>query len=156
MHTLIVYYSRSGTTRKIAHVLKAALEADIAEINCERYRPGALRYLRAGYDSLRGNLPRIECPAFTADEYDLVLIGAPVWTSYPAVPIRAFLKEKPNLPPKVGVFLTYGGHSPAERAVEVMAAALPVPISAVLALRSQEIEDIRFSEAIPAFIQRLA
>lgn len=74
MRTLIVHYSRTGTTRALA----GALGADVAEIRCKRYQGGFLRYLRAGYNSIEGNLPPVEAPPTAAAAYDLVLIGGPV------------------------------------------------------------------------------
>lgn len=55
-------------------------------------------------------------------DYDLVLIGGPIWTSYPALPIRALLAGKPELPERVGLFLTYGGHSSPDKAIAEVAA----------------------------------
>lgn len=40
MKTLIVYYSRTGKTAKVAQRLAAALKADVVEIKCVRYRLG--------------------------------------------------------------------------------------------------------------------
>jgi len=139
MRTLIVYYTRTGTTRKLANALATELRADIEEIRCDRYRPGGLRYLRAGYDSLQGNLPLIEMSQISPTEYDLVLIGAPVWTSYPAIPIRAFLGAEPDLPARIAVFLTHGGHSPPEKAVEMMASLMPRQIEAALTLSNEDV-----------------
>jgi len=60
LRTLIVYYSRTGTTATIARALANRLDGDTREIRCDRYTGGLLRYLLAGYDSVRGNLPEIE------------------------------------------------------------------------------------------------
>jgi len=120
--TLIVYYSRTGTTRKLAQALADAFGADISEIRCDRYGPGPFRYLRAGYDSVKANLPPIDMPQTRFLDYDLVLIGGPIWTSYPALPIRALLAGKPELPERVGLFLTYGGHSSPDKAIAEVAA----------------------------------
>jgi flavodoxin len=57
MKTLVPYYSLSGTTRTVATQLAGDLGADIEEIRCKRYLPGFWGYLRAAYDSARGNLP---------------------------------------------------------------------------------------------------
>ena len=98
MKALIVYYSRTGTTAKVAESLAAALKADVVEIKCARYRPGWLRYLRAGYDSVKGIMPPIEVPRIQPLNYDVILLGAPIWTSYPALPLRSFLALGTDLP----------------------------------------------------------
>ncbi len=155
MRTLIVYYSRTGTTRRLADALAAKLKADVGEIRCDRYRPGGLRYLRAGYDSLKGKMPPIEMPQKNPSEYDLFLIGAPVWTSYPALPIRAYLDNSPELPAQIAVFLTHGGHSPPEKSVKMMASLLPRQIEAALTLSADEVNGDALLEAIRSFADRL-
>lgn len=155
MKTLIVTYSRTGTTRKLTRAVADALFADSTEIRCDRYRPGLLRYLRAGYDSVRDNLPPIDVPAVQFQDYDLVLLAAPVWTSYPALPLRAFLNGNPDLPGRVGLVLTYGGHSPVDKAVEHVQARLPQPLSASLCVKQEQVQAGNFSSAVAAFVDQL-
>lgn len=152
---LILYYSRTGTTRMLAKALADELCADIAEILCPRYDGGSLRYLLAGYDSLAGKLPPIEVPQATPKDCDLLLLGAPIWTSHPAVPLRAFLAGAPALPDRVGLLLTYGGHSPPETAVSETQALLPVPIQASLALRDSEVRGKNLGAAVRGFAEEL-
>lgn len=155
VRTLIVYYSRTGTTRALAAALADALGADLAEIRCKRYQGGLFRYLRAGYDSVKGNLPPIEVPPVAAADYDLVLIGGPVWTSHPALPIRAYLAGAPPLPDRIGLFLTYGGHSPARTAIEELAALLPGPFEASLSAPGKDVGDGSIANAIGIFVDLL-
>ncbi len=155
MDTLIVYYSRTGTTRRLALALADALHANVAEIECDRYGSGPFNYLRAGYDSVRGNLPSIEIPETRYADYDLVVLGAPVWTSYPALPLRAFLAGNPQLPSRVGLFFTYGGHSAAAQAQAQVEALLPQPVTAVLAVKSGEVGDDELAPRIADFTDQL-
>ncbi len=155
MRTLIVYYSRTGTTATIASALANRLDADKREIGCDRYAGGLLRYLLAGYDSVRGNLPEIEMTEFAAEQYDLVLIGTPVWTSHPSLPIRAFLNNKPDLPARVAVFLTHGGHSPPHICIDEIAAMLAVPIEANLMFNSAQVSDRKFADDVSDFAGEL-
>ncbi len=140
MRTLIVYYSRTGHTKQAALELAVQLDADVAEIRCPRYRKGSLRYLLAGYDSVQGRLPNIEIPPELNADYDLVVIGTPIWTSHPSLPIRALLTAKPDLPARVALLLVHGDHSPPQRAVEEIGALLPVPLEASLVLKSKDIK----------------
>lgn len=156
MKTLIIYYSRTGTTGKLASALAQALSADRMEIRCDRYRPGLLRYLRAGFDSVRGNLPPIDVPPICFREYDQVLLGSPVWTSYPALPLRRFIDLAPDLPSRVGLFLTYGGHSPANKAIAFVEDLLPQPLVASLAIGSDDMKARQISNDIDTFLEQLA
>ncbi len=155
MRVLIIYYSRSGTTRRLAEALAKALQADVREIKCPRYRPGGLRYLKAGYDSLRGNLPQIEGPDVDPGQYDLLLLGAPVWTSYPALPLRAYLAQKPALPGAVGGFVTLGGQSPPAATFDMVADVLGRPLDATFALKDKDVARGGLEAAIYPFVSRL-
>ena len=136
--TLIVYYSRTGNTARVAKALEQLLDADMCEIRCDRYSGGLWRYLLAGYDSVVGRLPAITLPTFSIDAYDLVLIGTPVWTSHPSLPVRAFAAGKPRLPDQVGLFFTYGGHSPAQTAIDELTEVIAGSVVASLAIKSDQ------------------
>lgn len=155
MRTLIVYYSRTGTTAIVARALANRLDADMREISCEKYTGGTLRYLLAGYDSVRGNLPEIEMTEFAAEQYDLVLIGTPILASHPALPIRTFLSRHPELPARVAVFLTHGGHSPAQTCTDELTELLPVPIQAKLTFSSAQVTAGALSDCVSDFASEL-
>lgn len=155
MKSLVLYYSRTGTTAKVASVLGTMLHANVAEIKCPRYRAGWFRYLLAGYDSVKGRLPRIEVQEVSPKDYDLVLLGAPIWTSYPALPLRSFLAQNPELPARIGLFLTYGGHSPPEKAVDFVSSLLPMPLAATLEIPHDQVVEGRYSDGVDAFVGKL-
>ena len=153
---LILYYSRTGTTEALATALAEKLGADLARIGCDRYRRGPLRYLRAGWDSVRGTLPPIDVPPVDTGAYALVLLGAPIWTSHPALPLRAYLATAPDLPARVGLFLTYGGHSPPETAIQETQALLPARLAATLAVRASQVHGAGFADTVDGFADTLA
>ncbi|MEX3007921.1 flavodoxin family protein [Hoeflea sp. TYP-13] len=155
MKSLIVYYSRTGNTARVASALARELNADMFEIHCEQYRGGPLRYLLTGYDSVMGRLPEIEMPRYSAEDYDLLLIGTPVWTSHPSLPVRAFAAARPPLPARIGLFLTYGGHSPAQKAIDEISAMLGSAINASLVLGSDQVKAGDFTDAIVDYVGEL-
>jgi len=155
MKSLVLYHSRTGTTAKIALALQAALGAEVAQITCPRYQSGWLRYLLAGYDSVKGRLPAIEVPDIAFDDYDLVILGAPIWTSYPSLPLRSFLAQRPQLPGHTALLLTCGGHSPSEKAVDFVNDLLPVPLVTSLTIAQEDVVEGRYSNAVDAFVAEL-
>ena len=155
MRTAIVFYSRTGHTRSMAERLAGLLDGDLVEIRCPRYRTGWFRYLLAGYDSVKGNLPAIDFPEMELADYDLVLIGAPVWTSYPALPVRTFLSRQPVLPDRVAAFFSYGGHSPPEKAVATVNALLARPVESSLAVKEGDAGSEDAEKAVKAFADAL-
>lgn len=141
--TLIIYFSRTGRTRRLAQRLAQLLDADIEEIACPRYRLGLFgwwRYLRAGFNSVKGNLPRIGQLQHTPADYDLVVLGTPIWTSYPCLPMRALLDARPDMPNRIAGFLTYGGQSEPDKAFDMMAEMLGQPIEHRLAIMAEDVK----------------
>lgn len=152
---LIVFYSRTGTTRTLATTLAQRLNAEVSEISCARYGHRFFGFLRAAYDSLRGNLPPVQTTRPVTSDYDHVLLGTPIWTSHPLAPLRAFLAGAPSLPGRIGLFLTYGGQSPPETAIRETVALLPGRLEASLALKAEEIQGDRSAEAVDTFLEQL-
>jgi len=76
---LVVYYSRTGTTRRLAEVLAKALQADIEPVIDTKKRSGTLGYLRSVVEALQKRGAPIEPMRTDPRSYDLVVIGTPVW-----------------------------------------------------------------------------
>lgn len=111
----IVYYSRDGHTDRLAEQLANALDADMFRITTVRYSGNTFGYLHAGFDSLTGRFPII-APIPRLSAYASVSLGAPIWTSYPATPLRAYLASHPKLPDAVGMFTTSSGNVSQDKA----------------------------------------
>ncbi len=154
MRSLIVYYSRTGNTRKVAQELAGMLGADLAEVRCDRYQAGFFGYLRAAYGSAKGRLPPIEFPSAVEQPYDLILVGGPIWVGRPALPIRAFLAMRKWPFARTALFLTHIG-SPPDRALAEMEALLAAPAEAKLALRAGDTKGDRLPAALRPFVAQL-
>ncbi|MDN5000102.1 flavodoxin family protein [Bradyrhizobium sp. GCM10027634] len=106
---LVVYYSWTGTTRKIAQSITAALSCDCEEIVEVGSRRGVFGYLRSVIEARRHIPSRIVAAVRDPSLYDLVVIGTPVWAWSLSSPTRAYLlANKPRLP-AVAFFCTLGG-----------------------------------------------
>ena len=154
MKSVVICYSRTGTTRKVAAALAPMLGADIVEVRCSRYGPGPISYLRAAIDSVRGRLPTVSLSA-PIEGYDLIVLCAPVWTSHPATPMRSTLAERKPIRGRTGLLLTHLG-SPAAEAFEMLRGDLATAPVAELALRSKDISEGRVRGQLEKFAQRLA
>lgn len=154
MRTLVVFYSLSGNSRAVAEAIASPLSADVEEIRCDRYRPGILGALKAGYDGWAGNLPEIGAPQRSPSDYDLVVVGGPIWAWHAATPLRAYLRQLTGKFRDVAFFVTHGGSSP-DRAfgeMETLADATP---QAVIAIRESDVKARRFQPAISSFVSTL-
>lgn len=109
MTTLVVFYSRTGHTRTLAHQVANALHAEIEEIDDGVDRRGLFGYLKSvgeGWFRRRTDiLPSFRDPA----AFDLVVIGTPVWRASLSSPVRAYLCRHAATLPRVAFFCTMGG-----------------------------------------------
>ncbi|MHA1907171.1 MAG: flavodoxin family protein [Candidatus Thorarchaeota archaeon] len=92
MTYLVAYYSRTGNNREIGEKIAEALSADIDEIIDKQDRGGKLNWMRAGRDSKEEKLTEIEYQKNPQD-YDTIIIGAPMWAGKPNPPLRTYLKS---------------------------------------------------------------
>lgn len=106
MKTLVVFYSRTGTTKKVAEEISKALGCDIEEIIDTKDRSGSKAYLFSSIDSIRGKLTEIRPIKENPSKYELVIIGTPVWVGKPSVPVRTYLYQNKDKFKKVAFFCT--------------------------------------------------
>jgi flavodoxin len=105
---LIVFYSRSGATRRIAEALAAELKCDAEEIVVTISRTGLLGIMRSLIEAMRQRPASIKPTRFDPSSYDLVVIGTPVWAWSVSSPIRAYLIENGKNLPLMAFFCTLG------------------------------------------------
>jgi hypothetical protein len=111
---LVVYYSRSGTTRRIAELLASELGADIEAIRepgateARAARAGARGYVRSLLDALRHRQVKVAPPLHDLSAYDLVIVGTPVWASCASAPAIAWLKAQGPRIRHLALFCTLG------------------------------------------------
>ena len=110
MKTLIVYYSRTGHTEEVAEAIAADLEADIVRIEDLADRTGARGYLRSGLDALRGRSSSIRPTETDPADYDLVIVGSPVWSGRLSAPVRTYIADNKTSLKNVAFFCTEGGY----------------------------------------------
>jgi flavodoxin len=107
--TLVVFYSRSGTTRRIAEALSRALTCDIEEIIEPKPRTGFLGYMRSLLEARRKRSSVIAPIKHDVSSYDLVVVGPPVWAWSLSSQARAYLMTTASQLPEVAFFCTVGG-----------------------------------------------
>ena len=119
MKTLVVYYSRTGRTKKAAEELAKALQCDLEEIVDTANRAGPLGWVTSVRES-RGKKPaKIEPAKKDPSEFDIVVIGTPIWASSMSSPVRAYLIGNKDKLKNVAFFCTHG-RSGAEKAFTEM------------------------------------
>ena len=95
MKALIVYYSMSGNVKQTAEAVATATGADLLALYPVKAYPekGTKKYLWGGKSALMGDKPKLQPYIFSADRYDTVIFGSPVWASSFAPPLRTFIED---------------------------------------------------------------
>ncbi len=109
MKPLVIFYSRTGTTKKVAEAISKDLNCDIEEIVDMKDRKGPMGYLIAGKDAATKALTEIKKVQKLPDSYDIVIIGTPVWAFTMASAIRTYINKNRSRLKKVAFFCTQGG-----------------------------------------------
>jgi flavodoxin len=133
MKTLVVYYSRTGNTKYVAEKIAENLAADTCEVIDKKSRKGRLGFVRGGYESIRKKLTEIELSK-TVDNYDLLIIGSPVWANGIAPAIRTFINQNNLSNKKIASFVTLKGNDPTKAFDSLKEAIFPNESSAELGI----------------------
>lgn len=147
---LVVYFSRTGYTRKIAEEIAAACGADIERIQDLGDRSGIWGYLRSGREALKKRLIDIQPPTKRPSDYDLVVLGTPVWASNICSPVRAYIAAHKENFKQVTFFCTQGG-SGAKKVLHDMAELCAQRPVATVALNDDEIKKGSHAEKLNQF-----
>ena len=146
-HSVVAYFSATGTTQGVAELLAQAANADLLKIEPEKAYTDADLDWR---DSLsRSSLEMKDLtsrPAITTDadavaDYDTVYVGFPIWW-YTAPTIVNTFFETVQLTDKVVIPFATSGGSGIEKAVEDLRASYP----ALIILDGRTLNDITFED----------
>ena len=106
MKTLLVYYSRTGMTKKIAKMIQSKINCDIEEITDNNKYSGKIGFLKGGMNASMGRTSKINSITKNPSDYDLIIIGTPVWASNIATPIYTYLMKYNKEFKKIASFCT--------------------------------------------------
>lgn len=110
MKILIVYYSKTGKTKEIAHAMANELadgnEVKLRRIKMKNEKNLLTIYLLDTKKAIRREKPEIEVIDYDHKEYDLILLGTPVWSANPAPPINTYLDRSNFKDKRVALFAT--------------------------------------------------
>lgn len=109
--TLIVVYSYSGNTRRVAQILQSVTDGDLLEINTRRDYAGGMAVMAAQTRIERaiGLLPSLDVELPDIERYDRILIGGPVWSYTVATPLSRFLSDMDFTGKQIAPFWTDAG-----------------------------------------------
>ncbi len=152
----MVYYTRTGNARFVAETIAAEIGADVEEVVDLKKRSGVLGYLSGGKDAKQGKETQIAPAKKSTTDYELIIVGTPVWAARPTPAITTYLKKNDLSGKKVAVFFTQGGKN--QQGVEQTKALIPKSefigeIKLVNPLKDKEASEKQIAEWCKTLIQ---
>lgn len=142
MKRLVVYYTRTGNTRKAAEAIAAACGGDLEEIReVGVRRAGIVGWLRAGRDGMRKRSVTIEALRRRAGDYDVVFVGSPVWGWNLAPAIRSYLEAADVTSRPIAFFCTMSGSGETGTFASMRSLVPGANVVGQLAIRERELGD---------------
>ena len=158
MSVLIVYYSLEGNTDYAARIIASNTDADLLRLEPvkEYPRSGFRKYLWGGKSAVMAETPKLSDYEFTSDNYDVIVIGFPVWAGNVAPPVRTFLKENSLRGKRIAAFACQSGAG-ADKAFRKLKSALGIDnLEAELVLIDPKSKpDVENERKIAEFCDRL-
>jgi len=107
--TLIVCYSNTGTSRRVADLLASQFQWPRGEVRETRSRAGTAGMLRCVADSLLRRHPAISYEGPDPRSFGTVVLIAPIWLAELAGPMRSFVRDHASSLKRVAVISVMGG-----------------------------------------------
>jgi flavodoxin len=120
MKTLVACYSRTGYTKKVGQAIAGKISADFEEIIDLTDRRGSRGWLNASRDATFKRKTAIKPLEKNPADYDLVIIGTPVWAWTMTPAVRTYIEQNRGRFNRVAFYCTMGING-GERTISAMA-----------------------------------
>jgi len=151
---LLVYYTRTGSTGKVAAWLADELDCEMEKIIDPRGRLGLIQYLYCGFCAATRRKMDICDTRNDPSDFDLVVLGTPVWAGNMACHIRTYIDSHKGKFDKVAFFCTFES-SGDERTFSEMAQLIGKDPVATLAIKTAEVKSGAFIDKADYFAAKL-
>ncbi len=111
MKALVVFYSRSGNTRRTAEAVADALrelelDVRVEEVFDRKPRRGIMGWLGAAKDAFFGSHTNILGAHLDPQNFDVLVVGTPIWAGTAAPAALAYCRAERGRPRRTAFFCT--------------------------------------------------
>ena len=156
MKKAVVFYSLSGNTQAAAKEIAEGIGADLIELKLVKPFPTekSKQLALGGMQAMFGMKPAIQELSKNIKEYDVLILGTPIWAGTIAAPVHSFLNKYQVLDKIVAVF-TFSGGGDNKRCIAKLSKRLPrLKVEVVLANRDSDLA-IHNADKIHHFIKEV-
>ena len=114
MKAVIVYFSLDGNTDYAAKRIAEQTGAELLRLKPVKDYPEskAIKMILGGKSAIFGEKPKLKPYEFSSADYDLIIIGSPVWAGRLAPPVKTFLSKNNISGSTVACFSCHAGEYP--------------------------------------------
>jgi len=126
MRAAVVYFSLEGDTKFVAEKIAGELDAvTIPLVPVKEYPTGKFsKYFWCGKSATFREKPKLRPYQFNANDYDLIILGTPIWAGTFTPPLRSFLRKNRLSGKNVALFASCSG-GPTEKCFEQLHKEMP-------------------------------
>lgn len=110
---LITYYSWSGITKRLAQEIAEEIPFNTSfeiKVPQDTFSDDMYQTFDIAKKQIADNdYPKINIPNINPNDYDLIIVGSPVWGGMPATPIHTFLQQIQGFNGDLASFYTDAG-----------------------------------------------
>ncbi|MBU0951405.1 MAG: flavodoxin [Elusimicrobia bacterium] len=108
---LVVFYSRSGNTERVAKDVATAVGADTEKLIDKTKRSGVFGFIFGGRGAMRNKETELEPIKTEVSKYDIVVLGTPVWAGRMTPAIRTYINKNRDKFKTIACIITAGSGS---------------------------------------------
>ncbi len=135
----------------VAERIVQCLKADLLELQEQRSRAGVWGFIKGCIDALRQSSTELLVVDKDLANYDVVIIGSPVWAGTLCPAVRTFLQQEATKIPRAAFFCTHGGGG-ASKSYADAERLLCKPLEATVSLRDKDVKRGETNQAISTFL----
>ncbi len=154
MKSLVVFYSRTGTTKRIGQALAQLLACDTEELVDTKKRSGPLGFVSAGRDAQAKRLTTLADVTHDPSLYDQVILGTPIWGGTLSSATRTYISLNKSKFKRVAFFCTHGGSKNIQLFDEMAALCEQRPVD-TLAVSQDEVKKEAYQDKLRQFAFKL-
>lgn len=156
MKKAVVFYTLSGNTQAAAKEIAEGIGADLIELKLVKPFPTekSKQLALGGMQAMFGMKPAIQELSKNIKEYDVLILGTPIWAGTIAAPVHSFLNKYQVLD-KIVVVFTFSDGGDNKRCIAKLSKRLPrLKVEVALANRDSDLA-IHNADKIHHFIKEV-
>jgi flavodoxin len=154
MKALVVFYSRTGTTKRVGEELAQMLGGDCEDLHDTKKRSGPLGWVSAGRDATQKKLTTLAPLKHDPSSYELALLGTPIWAGSLSSAMRTYITAHKSKFKRVAFFCTQRGTDNQQLFDEMEALCELHPVD-VLAISQEEVKKGAYQDKLRQFADGL-